>query len=84
MLTYQIWLQADADGAFAIFRVVSSDSDDLPIGKVRTHWAPAALREKDEKIREVENFYRGRVVEAAALIRERYKPEEYEKRPASP
>jgi hypothetical protein len=71
----QVWLHATENKQFRVFREVYAASTDLPIGKVRQHWEPTALGEKDKKIRKVEDSYRARVVAAAASIRDRYYPE---------
>ena len=58
ILLYQSWLHARGDEAFNVFRAIESQTDHLPIGKVRDLWSPDALKEKDKEIKEVEEFYR--------------------------
>jgi hypothetical protein len=72
MGAFATWLHAREDEDFSIFRAVYSDSTDLPVGEVRKHWQPAALKEKDKRIAEVEDRYRSRVVEAAYRIKAKY------------
>jgi hypothetical protein len=72
MLTYQQWLHAWEDQEFKIFGVADSETHHLPIGKVRDHWSPNALREKDKEIRLVEDRYRNGVIEAAIQIQKKY------------
>jgi hypothetical protein len=75
MGAFQVWLHAKEDADWAIFRAVYSVSTDLPIGKARELWEPAALKEKDEKIRKVEDSYRAKVIRAATVIKAKYQPE---------
>jgi hypothetical protein len=75
MGAFQVWLHATEDVDFGVFRAVYFASTDLPIGKVRELWEPAALKEKDEKIRKVEDSYRAKVVRAATIIKAKYQPE---------
>jgi hypothetical protein len=75
MGAFQTWLHAHEEEEFRIFRDVYSASTDLPLGKVRELWTPEALREKDEKVREIEDAYRARVIQAAATIKEKYQSE---------
>src|ERR1035438_1626155 len=35
---------------FDLIRAIESETDDLPIGRVREHWHPDSLREKDCEI----------------------------------
>jgi len=72
MFRYQTWLHAGGVEEFQIFRVVDSDTDHLPFGKVRELWAADALKEKDIEIKSIEDFYRKQVIEAAVKIRQKY------------
>ena len=72
MLAYRTSLHAGDAEEFRIFRGVESESDHLPIGKVRELWSASALREKDVEIKAFEDFYRQQVVEAATKIRQKY------------
>jgi len=52
------------------FAGIDSETDALPIDKVREAWAPEALKRKDHEIAEAEQFYRDSAMNAAAeLIR---------------
>lgn len=52
------------------FAAIDSETDTLPIGKVRKEWHPDALRRKDKEIVEAEQFYRDSATNAAVeLIR---------------
>jgi len=44
----------DHDPDFSFFVALDSETDDLPLGSVRTHWAAYALAKKDEQIRRIE------------------------------
>jgi hypothetical protein len=41
---------ADRDGDFETFLLISSECDALPIGAVRSHWAPEALARLEPEI----------------------------------
>ncbi len=56
-----------------IFVVVESDSDHLPVGEIRQHWAEDALRAKDIEIKNFESFYRKPMIEACYAISTEYK-----------
>jgi hypothetical protein len=47
---------------------IDSETDDLPIGKVRELWAPDALEEKDIEIKRAEELYEERFLEACKRI----------------
>lgn len=72
ILLYQTWLHAREDETFDVFRAIDSETGHLPIGKVRDHWSPDALKEKDKEIKEVEDFYRESAIRAAIRVREKY------------
>ena len=61
----------DHDPDFLLFVGIDSETDHLPVGDVRQHWAPVALASKDEEIRSAEAFYRDDAIAAckALLIR---------------
>jgi hypothetical protein len=73
MLKFRQWLHAWEDEDFRIFVGVDSVSHHLPVGEVRVHWLPDALKKKDEEIRALEDYYRKDVVEAAAHVEVKYK-----------
>ena len=72
MLKFRVWLHAGEDEDFLIFVGVDSESHHLPIGGVRAHWQPEALKEQDEEITALEAFYHKQVVEAAERIKAKY------------
>ena len=60
------------DDEFATFVSVSSETDTLPIGAVRAHWAPAALVVQDEEIDRAEALYRESVNLACQRVIQRF------------
>jgi hypothetical protein len=46
------------DPDFLPFIVIDTETDHLPVGDVRQHWAPDALARKDIEIHATEDFYR--------------------------
>ena len=72
MLTYKYWLHAGDDPDFLIFKVVDSETHNIPVGKVREHWSAEALQEQDIKGQKIENLYRARAIDAAARIQRKY------------
>ena len=51
---------------------IDSETDDLPIGEVRKHWALDALAKKDLEIARYEAMYRDSALEAAARLVARF------------
>ena len=47
---------------------IESETDDLPIGKVRELWAPDALAEKGKEINRAEELYKTQFLEACKRI----------------
>ena len=72
MLQYQFWMKEEKNNVWTIFRALVSVSDHLPIGAVRAHWNEDALKEKDQEISAIEDFYRDQVQNAASTIRDKY------------
>ena len=68
------------DPDFITFLAIDSETDDLPVGQSRSHWAAAALAEKDIEIGRCEELYRSQAVEAATHLVSRFA---HEKRPES-
>jgi hypothetical protein len=48
----------DHDPDFLPFVAIDSETDHLPVGDVRQHWAADALASKDQEIQAAEAFYR--------------------------
>jgi|GEM_PF-1771232 len=72
MLPYRSWMKEEANDVWTIFLIVDSESDHLPVGDVRALWNQQALIEKDKEIKQIEDFYRKDVQQAAAEIRAQY------------
>ena len=68
------------DPDFLTFTVIESETDALPVGESRRHWAPDALAQKDLEIAQCEEFYRSEAAEAACRLIARFADE---KRPES-
>lgn len=72
MRHYRFAMKEGDNALWNIFNVVCSQSDHLPVGPTRLHWAPEALKAKDLEIDAIEKKYRDAVVKAARQIREDY------------
>jgi hypothetical protein len=59
------------DPDFTFFLAIDSESDHLPIGEVRQHWNPDALREKDTEIAKIEALRREKAVEICRRLIQR-------------
>jgi len=68
------------DPDFVTFLAIDSETDDLPVGQSRSHWAADALAQKDIEIARCEELYRSQAVEAASHLVARFA---HEKRPES-
>jgi hypothetical protein len=53
---------------YNLFRAIESETDDLPIGKVRAEWNSDALREKDREIARFEELWRDQVRRACERL----------------
>ena len=53
---------------------IESQTDHLPIGPVRQHWHPIALRQKDLELAENEAFFRDSALAMCRALVERYSP----------
>ena len=54
------------------FVLIESETDDLPIGKVRRFWAKDALAEKEPDVQEAEQWAQGVGVDACKNLVERF------------
>lgn len=72
MLPLAYWAKVEGESEFLLFRAVASDTDDLPVGDVRSHWATDALEREDRRIEAAEEFWREKALSAAARLVERY------------
>jgi hypothetical protein len=65
-------LRHDADSEvhelLRTFKEIDSETDTLPVGHVRSYWAPDALEQKNGEIARAEDFYRKAAVEAATRL----------------
>lgn len=62
----------ERDEEFLTFIGIASETDHLPVGDVRRHWAEDALVLKDTEITEAEEFFRERAIKAARILIHRY------------
>ncbi len=60
------------DEDFLTFVAIDSETDDLPIGQQREHWATKALQEKDVEIKRCENLYQQNAIQACKNIIKRW------------
>jgi len=65
-------LGAERDPDFTFFVGVDSQTDHLPVGEVRHHWAADALRRTDEELRECEAFFRAGAFRVCQSLIQRY------------
>jgi Protein of unknown function (DUF2489) len=63
---------SSSDPDFVIFNVVSSETDDLPFGDVRSLWSQSALARADEEIRRTTELYTADVRAACEHILARF------------
>jgi hypothetical protein len=61
------------DPDFLVFGALDTETDHLPVGKVRELWDPAALREKDSIVRRIEADARSAVEQACRNIVTRFR-----------
>ena len=61
------------DDAWRTFIGIDSETDDLPTGEERRHWAPDALAAKDVEIQRAEDMYRATALSAAQNLLQHYK-----------
>ena len=67
---------AQFDTDFLLFVGIDSETDHLPIGEVRRHWAADALATKDAELAEAEAFYRPQALEACVRLIARFADEQ--------
>jgi hypothetical protein len=70
----------ERDPDFITFVGIDSETDDLPVGQTRQHWAPDALAKEDQEIARCEALYREPAREAASHLVARFA---HEKPPTS-
>jgi hypothetical protein len=54
---------------FNLVRAIASETDDLPIGRLRELWHPDSLAEKDREIKRLERLWHEQVLSACERIR---------------
>ena len=62
-----------SDPEFRVFGALDTETDDLPVGRVRDLWDPAALVEKDAIIQRIEASSRAEVEEACRRLIVRFR-----------
>ncbi|RQV22991.1 hypothetical protein DF039_10150 [Burkholderia cenocepacia] len=72
MLPLASWTKVEGEPEFLLFRAIASETDDLPVGDVRAHWATDALEREDRRIEAAEKFWREKAFSAAARLVKRY------------
>ena len=72
LLTIQRAAGAEDDADFLFFVGVNSQTDHLPVGDLRRHWSPDALRLKDDELNGFEVQVRARALEVCRKLIERY------------
>ena len=65
-------MENDAD--FLLMTAISSETDHLPLGPARQHWAPDALARKDEELAEAADYWSDQVRSSCERIIERFGP----------
>jgi hypothetical protein len=63
---------AEYDEDVLVFVGIDSESDHLPVGDVRRHWSPEALRAKDAELRTYEAHVKKSAFRACDCIIARY------------
>jgi hypothetical protein len=68
----QFWVRAEQDPDFLVFARIASETDELPAGSERRHWAAEALKAKDAQIASLEAAYQERALVAAKNLIQKY------------
>ena len=63
---------SDDDPDLEVIRAVESETDMLPIGESRAHWAEDALKSKEAELRKAETWARGAALDAFRHLAERF------------
>lgn len=72
MLPLAYWTKVQNEPEFLLFCAIASETDDLPVGDVRAHWAADALEREDVRIEAAEKLWREQALSAAEKLIERY------------
>ncbi|MGI9088007.1 MAG: hypothetical protein ACR2HH_09760 [Chthoniobacterales bacterium] len=67
-----VTVSSTTDPDFRTFVAIDSETDDLPVGETRRHWAADALAKKDLEIARCEDVYRHAAHEAASHLVARF------------
>lgn len=62
----------DDDNDLLVFKALDSETDHLPVGKLRENYSSQKLKEIDEEIKKYEDFYRNSVMSACKNILKKY------------
>lgn len=62
----------DNDPDFLVFNVIQSETDALPIGRVREHWAPDALARLESELRSAAEWARPIALPACRSVLARF------------
>jgi hypothetical protein len=71
-LRFDVGTEDDSD--FIFFVGVDSETDDLPLGDVRSRWNPDALKAKDAELAAYESKVRERALEICRRLLRKYEP----------
>ena len=63
---------SDSDIDLLVFKALDSETDHLPVGKLRENYSSKRLKEIDEEIKKYEDFYRDSIMNASKNILEKY------------
>jgi hypothetical protein len=66
------WSGFKDDPDLSSFVAIDSETDTLPVGEVRKHWATHALELEDVEISKAEELYRCAAIESARRLAERF------------
>jgi hypothetical protein len=66
------WTRTESERDFEVFRRLRDELIGLPIGRERKWWAARALAREDEKIRTIEDKWRGKAMKAAGNLEAKY------------
>ena len=72
MVPLAYWTKVQNEPEFLLFRAIASETDDLPVGNVRVHWAADALEREDVRIEAAEKLWRKQALSAAEKLVKRY------------
>ncbi|MCP4674179.1 MAG: DUF2489 domain-containing protein [Deltaproteobacteria bacterium] len=71
VLQYEV-SEDDFDSDFMVFNAINSETDHLPIGKVREQWSSSTLEMKDEEKTAAEKRFRKEAISACKKLIKRF------------